>query len=207
MTDSPRGRSYGGRDDESRRSARRIRLLEAAFELFGDPSGSPASVERICSRASVATRSIYEEFGGRNQLLLAVHDEVIDATRAAVDMGIERAPRSSEARTRAAVKAYVMFLTTDPRRARVAHLPMPPSGVTSQRRPPAAALVDRLVDAPSTSAEGRRLTVIALMGAVNELLLDWSQTASPDAVPDLIDEITHLATSVLAARDEQVRTS
>lgn len=69
-------RSYAGRTAAERRADRRERLLTAGLELFGTDGYARTPIERICATAGVSTRNFYEEFTGREALLMALHDRV-----------------------------------------------------------------------------------------------------------------------------------
>ena len=133
------GRVYGGRSESERRADRRARLLEAGLALFGTEGWAGTSIERLCTTAGVATRSFYEEHSGREQLLLAVYDEVLAGAAQAVIHAVEAAGDDERARAHAGVAAYVGHLTEDPRRAQVVNQEVraagstPPGGGTPPR--------------------------------------------------------------------------
>lgn len=182
------GRVYGGRTDAERRADRRERLLAAGLELFGTLGWAGTSIERICSLAGVATRSFYEEHAGREQLLLAVYDDVLAGAARAVLEAVEAAGASAQDRTRTGVAAYVEHLTQDPRRARVVHREVRAAGAGREVLTHRAAAVTRftgivvdefrLQGVPRDEHE-RGLVALALTGAVNEVMADWVSRSSP----------------------------
>jgi AcrR family transcriptional regulator len=182
------GRVYGGRSVAERRADRRRRLVDAGLELFGTEGWGGASIEKLCSTAGVATRSFYEEYAGREQLLLAVYDEVLVGAAQAVLHAVEAAGPSEQARTHAGVAAYVGHLTDDPRRAQVVNREVRAAGsapdvlahraAARDRFAELVALEVRLQGGPADAAE-RRLLAVALTGAVNEVLSDWVSAPVP----------------------------
>jgi len=195
------GRQYGGRSAAERRAARRSRMLATGLQMFGTLGWSASVVERLCSHASVATRSFYEEFGNREELLLAVYAEVIDGAAAAVASALAEAPDNLEGRVGAGLAAYVGFMTSDPRRAQVAHREVRAAGVLERERREGvltfAALVEaegeRLVALGERRQGPGRLMALSLAGAVNELLIDWIAERAPrPPVQPLVSELTEL---------------
>lgn len=198
------GRVYGGRSDAERRADRRGRLVHAGLALFGTVGWSGTSIERLCQLASVATRSFYEEFHSREQLLRAVYDSIIaDAAKACI-AAVAQAPLELEARTLAGIGTYVRYLTDDPRRAQVVSSEARSAAVLRADR--AAALLSfadlireetRLL--PRVRDEQRdRILGLALAGAVSEVLADWVAAAEPrPAIEPMVSELTRLFVAAL----------
>lgn len=198
------GRVYGGRTTEQRRAERRERLLATGLDLIGTGGWAGASVERLCAAAGVATRSFYEEYDGREALLLAVYAGVLTEATSAVGDALAATPPELSARVGAGVAAYVGFITADPRRAAVVHREVRVAGVLEEQRREGFLSFARLVESEATRTGTRpgagRLTALALAGAVNELLIDWvaSQEAERAPVAPMIEELTLLFLRALA---------
>lgn len=62
-----------------RKAQRRERLLTTATVLFTTRGYVGTSIERICATAHVSIRAFYQEFEGREALLIALHNEVARA--------------------------------------------------------------------------------------------------------------------------------
>lgn len=189
------GRVYGGRTTDERRAERRARLLDAGFDLFGTIGWAGASVERLCAAASVATRSFYEEFNSREELLLTVYSAVINDATSYVALALAAVPATLEDRVGAGLAAYVSWVTDDPRRARVVHREVRVAGVLESERREAflsfALLVEREAGAVPRREGAGRLAALALAGAVNELLIDWVATEPPrPPVEPLVRELS-----------------
>lgn len=118
MTDTA-GRVYGGRSEAERRADRRDRLVEAGLELFGTSGWTNVTIEQLCAAASVATRSFYEEFPGRESLIQAVYDEVVRSASEAVVAALATSDCSLAGQIAAGVGAYIDHVTEDPVRRRV----------------------------------------------------------------------------------------
>ncbi len=189
------GRVYGGRSETERRADRRARLLDAGLDLFGTDGWTATTIERLCAAASVATRSFYEEFQGREDLLKAVYEQIMSGVLEHVLPLITEASGTPEERIRLGLSGYVGYLTEDPRRAKVAHRELRVAGVLEPDR---HAMVLRFADLIATQtrlergASGRILG-LALAGAVTEVLVDW--VAQPEPRPEtgpIIDTLVRL---------------
>lgn len=202
-------RDYGGRTAIQRRAERRQRLMTAALELFGTEGYPATSIERLCARANVSTRNFYEEFASREALLIALHDQItqqaFDAVSAAV-AELEDAP--TPVRIDRAIEAYIGTTSSDPRWTRIAYVEV--IGVSSaveRHRLAWRARLGRMLEAEAAHAVARgeatnrdySLTVMAFIGAVNELVHHWSIHGRQVPLTTIKDELTRLALAALHA--------
>src|SRR5690606_38608059 len=189
-------RSYGGRSAEERRADRRGRLLAAGLELFGTRGYSATSIEKLCATASVSTRNFYEEFSGREELLVALHSDINERASAVLAAAYAEEPDAGLAtRVERAVRAFVTVTASDPRWARVAFVEVigVSAGLERHRLRWRSRWEDALVGMAREAVErgeavdrDYRLTMIALIGAVNNLVHHWS--ARGQDIP--LDDIT-----------------
>lgn len=162
-----------------RRAERRARLIDAAFQLFGDGGEAALSVRSVCRACGLNTRYFYESFADTDELLGAVYDEVSAALAAAVDEAMTSAPDSLRARTRAGIAAVLGFSSEDPRRGRVLFTDARSNPVLAARR---AATQDLLRESVLTE-EGRlhpdsdpvatQVGAAMYTGAMAELAQQW----------------------------------
>lgn len=201
-------RDYGGRTATQRRAERRQRLMTAALELFGTEGYPATSIERLCARANVSTRNFYEEFTGREALLIALHDRItqqaFDAVLAAV--GEERDEPTAERLDRA-VQAYIGTTSGDPRWTRIAYVEVVGvSAAVERHRLAWRAKLGRLIESEAALAVRRgeavdrdySLTATAFMGAVNELVYHWSIHGRQVPLETIRAELTRLALAALS---------
>jgi AcrR family transcriptional regulator len=199
-------RRYGGRSHEERREARRTALVDAGYDLFGSVGYRTVSIEQLCRHAHLTARNLYEEFGDREGLLRAVYDRTID--RAVVDVlaALSEARDDPRDRSQRAISAFARAMLEDPRAARIVFLEV--IGVSEamehHRRQVLRAFADlvaeeagRLVDTGLVVSRSHpRHTALALVGGVNELIVDW--LVSDDRIP--VDElVTAIADLFVAA--------
>jgi AcrR family transcriptional regulator len=198
-------RRYGGRTAEERRDDRRRRLLDAGLERFGTVGYAVTTIEQLCSEAHVSPRAFYEAFATREELLRAVYDEVVLVGLARVANAVAAAPDDPEARLRAGLDAFVHAMLDDPRRGRVQTIETVgvSAELTAHRRRYIHAYVDLVVsEAEGYAAEGRvpardlRLTALALVGGVNELIVELL-LRDPTDRPDLDHVVAELTAMYL----------
>jgi AcrR family transcriptional regulator len=146
------------------------------------------TIEELCRVSHVTTRYFYEEFSSRDDLLLALYDdlmtEMIPAMRAQ-DVTPE-GDRSAVARDR--VAAFVHLLLDDPRVARVVYLET--IGVSDalerRRREWHRAFADLIATKsrlfhPDAPTERLRLRGLGAIGIIDELIVDHLLSDAPDA--------------------------
>jgi AcrR family transcriptional regulator len=201
-------RAYGGRSAADRRAERRERLMNAGLELFGTEGYGAASIDRLCAHAGVSTRNFYEEFTGREDLLMRLHDRVIERSVRAVLAALEQSESAPIAeRLERAVRAFVTTTASDPRWARLSFVEV--IGVSDAveahriawRERWSALLVaeaERAVARGEAAARDFRLGAVGLIGAVNELVHHYSIGGGRDGtLDDVIAEIARIAAGVL----------
>ncbi|OLF18997.1 TetR/AcrR family transcriptional regulator [Actinophytocola xanthii] len=202
-------RTYGGRSAADRRAERRERLLDAGLDLFGTSGYAAASIEKLCTHAGVSTRNFYEEFASREDLLMALHDRIVEqAFQAVVSALSEGADAPLARRFELAVRAFVTTTASDPRWARLAYVEI--IGVSNTVEKHRIAWRDRWAE--FLVAEAKRavkrgeapqrdfcLGAVALIGAVNELVHHWSVSGGQGSLDAVIAEIVRIATAAVTA--------
>src|SRR2546430_11624866 len=94
--------------------------MDTGLELFGTEGFAAASIERLCAHAGVSTRNSYEEFASREELLMRLHDRIIERSIEAVLGALaECADAPLAERLTRAVRAFVGTTADDPRWARL----------------------------------------------------------------------------------------
>src|SRR4051794_39583526 len=72
-------RTYRGITHAERKADRRRKLLESALELYGTQGFTSVPIQAVCKHSGVTARHFYEAFEGRDQLLQAVHTEIVES--------------------------------------------------------------------------------------------------------------------------------
>lgn len=184
QTSQAHGRRYAAKTSLERRAERRSRLLAAGLDAFGTAGYRATSIEALCTAAGVSTRNFYEEFAGREDLLVALHDDLnaraLDAVVAAL---VDVDPDDLPARAHAGVRAYLDVMTADRRWARIALVESVGASPTVEAHRRAAIdrfaeliglEASRLVAAGVIPRRDYAVTAIALVGAINGLINTWT---------------------------------
>jgi AcrR family transcriptional regulator len=178
------GRRYRDKSADERRRDRHEKLLEAAVEAFGTDGYAATSIEQLCASAGISTRNFYEEFSSREELLVALHDDLnARALQAVLEAIADVDPNDLEARANAGVRAYFTVMTTDRRWAKIALVES--VGVSPEAEAHRRAAIDRFAEVLRLEAarlaglglvpeRDYRLTATALVGAVEGLINTWT---------------------------------
>jgi AcrR family transcriptional regulator len=191
-------RSYRGMSAEQRLADRRERLMTAAYTLYAKPGFAATTIERLCSEARISNRAFYECFGGREELLQALHERCVEESLAVVAKALQEAPATLDDRVRAGIRAYIEFATADWRRARIMHLEVRRSGdVLTASRQRAVDSFARLVEEaaaefPQPAQPNRRLVALGAIGALQELLIEWLLAEEPPPMDELVGVAVHI---------------
>lgn len=115
-------RTYQGASAEDRIQGRRQQLLEVAFEAMASEEWNAMSINQLCRLAGLNKRYFYESFASLEDTAAAVVEDMssrlIHIAFTTADAG-SKAGLSSLQIARKAMKEVVLYLTDDPRRARV----------------------------------------------------------------------------------------
>lgn len=191
-------RSYRGMSAEQRLADRRERLMTAAYTLYAKPGFAATTIERLCSEARISNRAFYECFGGREELLQALHERCVEESLAVVAKALQEAPNTLDGRVQAGIRAYIEFTTADWRRARIMHVEVRRSGdVLTQSRQRAVDAFARLVedassDFPQAARLNRRLVALGVIGALQELLIEWLLSEDQPEIDELAAVAVHI---------------
>lgn len=192
---------YGGVSAENRRAERREKLLDAAFDLLGTEGTQATTVRGVCRGARLTPRYFYESFPDLDSLLVAVFDRMFEEATERVLAAIKAAPQEPEARSRAAIETFVVYLTDDPRRARVAFVEALGNEPVMRRRLDAMRLFADIIAAearqlyrPPADADALvDITSTMLVGGMAELLIAWVDGNLAVSREQLIEDFSELA--------------
>lgn len=174
--------------------------MEAGLDVFGSKGATSATMTAVCARAKLTERYFYESFSDLDALLLAVFEDVVEEATEVVLAAIEDSPSEARGRARAAIAAFVEFLTEDPRKARVAFVEALGSNALATRRYEAlsgfAGLLGEQARAfygtPDEADRMVRLTSFMLVGGLAETLIAWLGGELDVTRDQLIDDCTNL---------------
>lgn len=179
--------------------------MTAAYTLYAKPGFSATTIERLCSEARISNRAFYECFGGREELLQALHERCVEESLAVVAKALQEAPHSLAGRIGAGIRSYMEFATADWRRARIMHLEVRRSGdvlaVSRQRAIESFArlMEDASADFPQAVQIDQHLLALGVIGALQELLIEWLMAEHPPTLDELIEVAVHICGRALGA--------
>ncbi|WP_229683900.1 TetR/AcrR family transcriptional regulator [Nocardia camponoti] len=207
--DANTGRMYAGQPVEDRQRQRRARFLESGLTVFARDGYANSSVGAICKDAGLSSRQFYEEFTGREALLLELFEQIDRASREAVAAALEtRTGASVPNQIEAAVRAYIESIGADPRKARVALVEVVGAGPKVEkfrlelRRVWGSLLAGAAEDAALQGGipEGDYdMRVLAVIGAVNYVVDGWSGTEPRQPLDDVIRVLTRIILGAVRA--------
>ncbi len=199
-------RPWRGRPARDRLAERRRRLLDAGLQEFGTRGYAACTVASLAAAAGLSNRYFYEQFADREALLRAVYDEVVAGGQAALVDGLRGAPPHIAERVRAGVRAFWEYQSADPRRARVQSVEVIGIGpaMDAHRR----AVIDsfaaiitaqhaEFVTAGYVRPRDFRTMAVGLVGAFNEVLIDWVQTDPRPPTGPIVDDLCALTLAIL----------
>ena len=203
-------RTYRGLSSQERVGDRRERLLTAALQRFGTQGYPATTIDTLCADAKVSTRAFYECFTGREAILSALFEQIMAEAMAAVRTVLAAADDptdeqvSADTLVSAGLAAYIGYMTTDERRARVAHAEVRRAG--DPLHPSRRRSVHEFADLVADLAQGRtglddaevHRVAIGLIGAIQELVIDWigSEPRPPASV--VLTSAEHIFISALS---------
>lgn len=206
MTD--RARTYGGVGAAERSAGRRARLLATATELWAESGIAAVTVRGVCKEAGLTPRYFYEHFANREELLVAVADEVRDQLLAAmVRAGLADAA-SPEARLSAALAAFFGTVADNPHLHRIISSDPGEVRVLAERRHDAIDTVAVLIVHYAPEALGftadpellRRASVF-VAGGVNQIIERWLSGSITMTAAELAADCARMCIAVLRPPD------
>lgn len=203
------GRRYAGQPVEDRQRERRARFLESGLTVFARDGYANSSVGAICKDAGLSSRQFYEEFTGRESLLLELFATIDRESRAAVLGSLQHSTeQSSLQRIDSAIRAYVQSIGTDMRRARVVLVEVVGAGSkvekmrTESRRAWSAVLAQAAEDAAlhgEIPTGDYDLRMLAIIGAVNYVVDEWSGTEPQRPLDEVIRVMSRIIVGAIRA--------
>lgn len=209
MASTENDRHYGGRSVAARKAERRSQLLDAALTVFTEKGYAATSVADLCAAAGLARRQFYDEFTGREELLLSLYDQIQLDARIAVIAAVTREP-SDDIRDKAvaAMGAFAESIGSDPRRAHVSYIDIVGvSAQVEQRRIDQRAVwatffettIREFIGEDFVPPGGYQWAATAFIGALTALVHQWSTTDPRPPVTVLIEVMASLLNGLTAA--------
>lgn len=191
------------------RTRARGQLLDAGRELFGVYGYAETSEQALCEVAGVPEEVLWEEYGSREGVLIALHNEVTTnglraAESALLSEGMDDCPLAQ--RFRILFDAYVTAVTRDLREARVTFVEV--LGVSTAVDEHCKRWRDLWADFLTGEAEraavrgeaeerDHRVVVMVMVGTVHELMAHHSRRPRRARPEEVSAELTELGLAML----------
>ena len=197
---------------ESSRSATRERILQAALEVFAAKGYHRALVDDIVRVSGTSKGGVYHHFPNKEALFLALVDEFAQQLAAAVS-GAIAARQGALAKVEGALMAALDTFAANQRLARLILLEAVSLGAIYEAKRAEvhnrfASLIqgylDQAVDDGAIAPLDTRVTTLAWLGAVNEIVIQSFQPAAP-RLADTISPLTELLLRSVGATSRRSR--
>jgi AcrR family transcriptional regulator len=115
-------------------SYRRRRIMDAVAEVTAEQGYAATSISDIVRRARVARKTLYECFGGKEELFLATFDAAVEEALGRVEEAGMRATGGWPEQVRAALAAFLGYVAEQPALARMCMLEAPSAAPAMSER-------------------------------------------------------------------------
>jgi AcrR family transcriptional regulator len=196
-------RDYDGKTADERVAERRVRLIDAGLELFGEHGYAGTSIRAVLRQAGLRDRYFGESFADLDELLAAVYDQLIEEEVASSRAAIAATAGHSEG-ARAMIETISRSLENNPGHARVKLREVFSGGpVVCKRRQEglnklAQLVADLLPDNDAVAERNRILLGRGVVAAADAYLLAWLDGDSGITCEEVVDLVTELFDSVAA---------
>ena len=116
------GRRYRGVSGEDRKEERRLKLIQAGVDVFGNKGYHGATVRAICQAAGVTERYFYESFANGEELFCATYLHLMDLLRNELLAASQSAEKDPESMARALLTVFFRHMREHPLAARIAFI-------------------------------------------------------------------------------------
>lgn len=202
-------RVYRKKNPEDRVLERRERLMHAALQLFATQGYANTTIETLCSEAKVTTRHFYQVFSSREELLLAVYNQITEELQVSLFSAMVTERQGLQEKMQQVIQALVNNYLTDSRRAQIGVLEVVgASAIVEKRRREVihgiAIHLEQFMDALAAENQlpqrNYHWLAVALVGGINELMAEWLMNQSL-SLEQLTDEIFYLINMFMAGKN------
>ncbi len=202
-------RVYRKKNPEDRVLERRERLMQAALQLFATQGYANTTIETLCSEAKVTTRHFYQVFSSREELLLAVYNQITEELQVSLFSAMVTERQGLQEKMQQVIQALVNNYLTDSRRAQIGVLEVVgASAIVEKRRREVihgiAIHLEQFMDALAAENQlpqrNYHWLAVALVGGINELMAEWLMNQSL-SLEQLTDEIFYLINMFMAGKN------
>ncbi len=199
-------RKYGGKSAEERRAERRAQLVAAALEIWQEQGWAAVTMRGVCAQAALTDRYFYESFRDRDDLLVAVWDQMRDETLEMITATL--ATVSDEGpleQLRTVMNAVVHHIADEPARAQIIFGDHAGSAVLEQRRRDTSQIATDLMIGlgrpylrDGVDEKALRINTLLGIGGFVELMLAWRSGLVDATTDEIVDHLAGTAAALSA---------
>ena len=186
-------------------ASHRARLTAGLATAIAEKGYAAVTIADVVRIARVSKRTFYEHFADKEACFLALYAETSDELIELIATSAATAPGTWDERIAAAARAYFERVAGEPELIRAALLEIQAAGPRARelRREVQRRYADQLrafSDAAAAEGAGRALTpalATAVVGGLNELMLEAVEAGHPERIGELADAATELIGAVL----------
>jgi len=185
----------------------RRRLLEAMSQTVARKGWADTTIADLAAHARVSRRTFYEHFTGKDECLIALYEVASDQALSVLQASIDPT-RDWHTQVEQAIGAYLETLAGNPMLLRtlfIAILGLGPEGLAARRRANRrlADFILAVVNGPSAKPPRARAVAapfaMAIVGAINELILQAIEEDRVEQLPGLTETAARLTRALIDA--------
>ncbi|MBN6036890.1 TetR/AcrR family transcriptional regulator [Amycolatopsis sp. 195334CR] len=196
-------RPFRGVSAQDRRATRRGQLLDAALDVLGEHGRDGFTMTAVCRRAKLTERYFYESFANRDELLIALFDQLTGQMSEQVLHAADAVPADASPRDKyaGALRPMIRALAADPRQAR-AYVECFTSDLLRAHRAKVvqtftAVITEQVLALSGDPARARvEATALLLIGGIHEVLHGWLTGAVELTEDELVDEFAAIGATL-----------
>lgn len=190
-------RPWRGVAADDRRAQRRAQLLAATLDVVGESGVESVTVDAVVSGAGLSKRYFYESFAGRDEILVAVLDELMAIIRDRLTVVLHD-ELSAEERVGQTVATLARALAEDTRAARVFAEAGRVSALEHRRHEAFDEFAQLLVEGIFDAADEPRVgaTALFIVAGTTEVLSRWLGGGLSMDEAEVVGLITEIGRSV-----------
>lgn len=171
---------------------KRRRILDAFAELCARHGYANASMSELSRHAAVARKTIYDNFEGKEEILLAAFDVARDEALARVAAAVAEAGEGVRARVEAGLAAFLGYVAERPDLARLCMVEALSATAASHQRYEEARQAFGELAHTVVFAKGSSPTPIeeSLLGGATWIVYQKIRHGEAESAPDLLPELT-----------------
>jgi len=175
---------------------KRRRMMDAVAELTAEQSYEATKIADIVRQAAVARKTLYDNFGGKEDLFLSAVDATLKEMRVVVEEACER-PESPEDRVVAGLEALLDFIAEHPAATRMCMIESISATRSSARRYEAGMrdFVDLLRNSGLNGSDLPETIEESLVGGVAWILQQQIRRGEAEQIGELLPELSQFILS------------